>query len=150
MFSKSVVNILKVQGIGTIFTDLLTNAHIFRNVHSEVASKYSTVYHTVSQTLWSKTPSLQSVKRILKDISLFSCWSMYKAEKLLLTILPAVSRPNIFNIILECCIRSAIINCVLLSLYILFLWFIQHPFFSLMNLIYIICIVLFVAWFLLV
>jgi hypothetical protein len=63
---------LIVQGISTTFTDHMPTFHVFRKVHSMLAS---TVYHLVSQVLGMKRHSL---KQHQDDISTHSFYPVHE------------------------------------------------------------------------
>jgi hypothetical protein len=51
--------IVLIQGIRTIFIDHVPAFHVFRRMHSVLASKFSAVYHLVSRVLRTKTPNFK-------------------------------------------------------------------------------------------
>ena len=51
--------ILLIQGLSTIFVDQLSACHVFRKVHSVLASKFSAFYHIALLVLEMKRHNLK-------------------------------------------------------------------------------------------
>jgi hypothetical protein len=49
---------LLTQGIGSMLTDQLPTSHVFRKVHTTLASKFSTLRHLISKVLRMKKHNL--------------------------------------------------------------------------------------------
>jgi hypothetical protein len=61
-----------IQGIGTIITDQLPTFHVFKKVHTILASKYSTVYHQVSKVMNKKAQFKVAQRRYLNTHFFYS------------------------------------------------------------------------------